>query len=202
MASHYIVNGRNISNSELLSIIQDSVEISSGNEHTYDGHYHSSKLSGGKNGFIPVRYPNEDYDRLMFKSEVDLHFIDGLLDRLSYIEIGRQKYKIEEAESQFTEESRVEHIYKEIELLIQQFMDYEDFLEKLRSIALGLGKAEEVQKLQDRLERMEKIFNQYAWSEKEKVGFFKMYLQGCLDSIKDAKSTEGIHLLYGTQMRA
>ena len=202
MARNYIVNGKNISGEEMKALLQECAEVSNGNEHTYDGYFGTSGHRANAGGLIPIRYPSEDYDRLVFEAELDLAHLDGLLDRLKFVEIGRQKFKIEEAESQFSEFSRVESIFKEIELLIQRFMTYEDFLEELREFAKGLGKAEEVNKLQKRLERMEKIFNQYAWSEKEKVGFFKMYLQGYLDSIKDAKSIEGLHILYGTQLRA
>lgn len=181
-----ILGNKRVSEKELLAFICDNAIVHNDFSVSYDGYFKDEGYTETKDHvFFRIEFPNGNA-RMEHADLVDQDFLLNLLERNRYLMLGADKTKLSKRELQLSNsEWRLKTIDRILEALNND-LNYEEVLAKIDLEIEEYKHIFVIDQFYDDLHFMKEVFSQFAWSERERVGFLRMYLLGYLQGMENA----------------
>lgn len=176
-------------NLSTLNQILDKSKISISNQHVnYDGYFKDEGFSIPKsNTYIRIEYPNGNH-QLEYTSNVDVAYLLDKLENHNYLLIGENRDKLSVRRLKLTSSEWRHNLVIKLTDIVNTYEDYSVLKMKIDYHLSEIQDTFIVKKFYDDLHYMENVFDDFAWSDREKIGFLRMFLTGYLQGV-DAAST-------------
>lgn len=182
----FLLEGKRIEPSDLHDYICENAVIRNDMAVSYDGYFKDSGFEERMhNAFVRLEYPDGNA-QLLDAYTLDLNQLVGLLQKQDYVRIGKSGAKLQLRELNLSSsEWRLKTIDRIIKAL-DNGLTYDEVLQKVDDELEGYRDYFMVDQFCFDLEFMKGVFEDFAWTPREKVGFLRMYLMGYLQGLENA----------------
>jgi len=176
-------------NLSALNKVLDKSKITIPNQYVnYDGYFKDEGFTIPKsNTYIRIEYPNGNY-QLEYTSNVDISYLLEKLENHHFLLIGDNRDKLSVRRLKLTSSEWRHNLVIKLTDIVNSYEDYSVLKLKIDYHLSDIQDTFIVKKFYEDLQYMEKVFDDFSWSEREKIGFLRMFLTGYLQGV-DAAST-------------
>jgi hypothetical protein len=152
----------------------------------YDGYFRDEGFVIPKTStYIRIEYPNGN-SQLEYTINVDIPYLLNKLDKYEYLLIGKQRDKVSLRKLKLTSSEWRHNLVIKLTDIVNQYEDFKILKSKIDDHLSGIQDTFIVKKFYTDLKYMEKVFDDFAWSDREKIGFLRMFLTGYLQGVDAA----------------
>lgn len=170
-----------------LNDILESSKINISHDHVNnDGYFKDAGFSIPRSStYTRIEYPNGN-SQLEYTSNIDISYLLDKLDKYDFLLIGDQKDKLSLRRLKLTSSEWRHNLVTKLTDIVNDYEDFEMLKHKIDFHLADIKDTFIVKKFYSDLLFMEKTFDDFAWSEREKIGFLRMFLTGYLQGIDAA----------------